>query len=44
MEGLISYNDKVSLEVTGWKRQMLRRPGMLNKVSKKVQDKINSFI
>ncbi len=44
MEGLVSYNDKVSLEVTGWKRQMLRRPGMLNKVSKKVQDKINSFI
>ncbi|MBL7700469.1 MAG: EcsC family protein [Chitinophagaceae bacterium] len=40
----MTYNEKIASEVIAWKRQMLRRPGVLNKMSKKVQDKINSFI
>jgi hypothetical protein len=40
----VTYQEKIDIEVVKWKRQMLRRPGYLNKISKKVQDKINSMI
>jgi len=40
----VTYEEKVANELAAWKRQMLRRPGYLNKVSKIVQDKINSYI
>jgi uncharacterized protein (DUF697 family) len=40
----VTYEEKISNELTSWKRQMLRRPNYLNKVSKVVQDKINSLI
>ena len=40
----MTYDEKINNELTTWKRQMLRRPGYFNKVSKAVQDKINSLI
>lgn len=40
----MTYQEKISEELTAWKKQMVRRPGMFNKASKKVQDKITSFI
>ena len=40
----MSYEEKISIEVIRWKRQMLKRPGYFNKISKAVQDKINSWI
>lgn len=38
------YEETVNTEVVKWKRQMLRRPGVFNAVSKAVQDKINNLI
>src|SRR5688500_6124295 len=32
------------MELTRWRRQMLKSPGYLNKMSKSLQDKINSWI
>ena len=40
----MTYDEKINNELITWKRQMLRRPGYFNKVSKAVQDKINSLI
>lgn len=40
----MTYEETVSIELIRWKRQMLKRPGYLNKISKAVQDKINSWI
>jgi uncharacterized protein (DUF697 family) len=40
----VTYEEKISKELAGWKRQMLRRPNYLNKISKTLQDKINNLI
>jgi uncharacterized protein (DUF697 family) len=40
----VTYEDKIANELSTWKRQMLKRPNYFNKVSKIVQDKINSLI
>ena len=40
----MTYEEKISKELAGWKRQMLRRPNYLNKISKTLQDKINNLI
>jgi hypothetical protein len=39
-----SYEQQVSAELSIWQKKMVRRPGFFNKLSKKVQRKINSWI
>ena len=39
-----SYEAQTIKSLRLWQRSMLRRPGYLNRLSKKVQDKINSWI
>ncbi|MEO8765451.1 MAG: EcsC family protein [Ginsengibacter sp.] len=38
------YQQQVFLELVVWQKRMLRKPSFLNKLSKKVQDKINTWI
>src|SRR5688572_31737088 len=38
------YSQNAESELKAWQKQMLRRPGFFNKLSKKAQDKINSWI
>src|SRR5215204_6069717 len=38
------YEELISAELKTWQKKMLRRPGILNNLSKKVQTKINSWI
>mgnify|MGYP001028639583 CR=1 FL=1 len=38
------YESNVKLEVKDWKRRILKRPSMLNRVSKKAQTKMNGYI
>ena len=38
------YLQNASSELQRWQKKMLRRPGMMNKLSKRVQTKINSYI
>ena len=38
------YEELVSAELKTWQKKMLRRPGILNNLSKKLQIKINSWI
>lgn len=40
----MTYEEKTIHELKTWQRKMLRSPGYLNILSKKVQDKINSWI
>jgi hypothetical protein len=39
-----TYEQRVAIEVKAWQKQMLRRPSMLNRLSKKMQTKINAWI
>ncbi len=39
-----NYEDIAKTELLGWQKKMLRRPGMMNKLSKTIQVKINSWI
>lgn len=39
-----AYQQQISAELKAWQKKMLRRPSLLNKLSKKVQTKINSWI
>jgi len=39
-----SYEQQVFAELSVWQKKMIRRPGFFNKLSKKVQTKINSWI
>jgi hypothetical protein len=39
-----SYEEMALKELKAWQKKMNRKPGMLNRVSKKVQTKINSYI
>ena len=38
------YKEQVSGELKSWQKKMLRRPSLINKLSKKIQTKINSYI
>ena len=38
------YEDRVSTELKTWQKKMLRRPSLLNNLSKKIQTKINTWI
>jgi hypothetical protein len=39
-----SYTQKASSELSSWQREMLKSPSVLNKLSKSLQTKINSWI
>src|SRR6185436_19107343 len=39
-----SYLRQISSELRAWQEQMLRKPSLFNKLSKKVQTKINTWI
>ena len=39
-----AYDESVSVELKTWQKKMLRRPSLLNSLSKKIQTKINSWI
>ena len=41
---MTDYEELVSAEVKNWQKKMLRRPGLFNSLSKKIQTKINSWI
>lgn len=38
------YEQEMMKDLQQWQRRMMRRPGLFNKLSKSVQDKINSWI
>jgi hypothetical protein len=38
------YDPDVYKELTSWQKKMLRRPSILNNLSKKIQTKINNWI
>ena len=38
------YEKMVGAELAAWQKKMLRRPGLLNSLSKKLQTKVNSWI
>ena len=38
------YEQQAKKELIAWQKKMLRRPGLLNNLSKKIQTKINSWI
>ena len=40
----MTYEERVTNDLKIWKRQMLRGPGVFSKVSKRIQNKINSWI
>lgn len=40
----MTYEEKIIHELAIWKRRMLSNPGVFSKVSKHIQDKINSWI
>lgn len=39
-----AYTREITTELQAWEKQMLRRPSFFNRLSKKTQDKINSWI
>ena len=39
-----AYDESVSVELKAWQKKMLKRPSLLNSLSKKIQTKINSWI
>jgi uncharacterized protein (DUF697 family) len=41
---MTNYEQTMMRELQTWQRKMMRKPGILNRLSKKVQDKINSII
>lgn len=41
---MTDYEVTANTELTAWQKKMLRRPGLLNSLSKKVQTKVNSWI
>ena len=48
MQGLVINIDRYEVyarkELNNWKRRMRRRPSLINKASKGVQDKLNSML
>lgn len=41
---MTNYEQLMRRELYTWQRKMMRKPGILNRLSKKVQDKLNSII
>jgi hypothetical protein len=39
-----AYDESVSVELISWQKKMLKRPSLLNGLSKRIQTKINSWI
>ena len=39
-----AYDESVTVELKAWQKKMLKRPSLLNSLSKRVQTKINSWI
>ena len=39
-----SYDESVNVELKAWQKKMLKKPSLLNSLSKKIQTKINSWI
>lgn len=39
-----AYQQKALIELESWQKKMLQRPGLLNRLSKRTQDKINALI
>ncbi|HEY5771953.1 MAG TPA: EcsC family protein, partial [Chitinophagaceae bacterium] len=39
-----AYDESVSVELRSWQKKMLKRPSLLNGLSKRIQKKINSWI
>jgi len=42
--GMETYEIQARAELTRWQKQMMRRPGLVNKLAKRVQTKINTWI
>ncbi|SMD06681.1 EcsC family protein [Pedobacter nyackensis] len=40
----MKYEEKIKIELEFWKREMMQKPSLLNKVTNSVQKKINSYI
>jgi hypothetical protein len=40
----MTYEEQITKELQGWQKKMQRKPSIVDKVSKKVQTKINSYI
>jgi uncharacterized protein (DUF697 family) len=40
----MSYKQHIEAEVTEWKQKMTRKPSLMNKLSKRMQTKVNSYI
>lgn len=38
------YDESVAVELRAWQKKMLKRPSLLNSLSKKIQTKVNSWI
>ena len=38
------YEEQMTKELLVWQRKMMRKPGLLNRLSKSMQDKINAYI
>jgi len=43
-KNVVLYEEKMTGELRKWQKRMLRKPSYLNRLSKKLQDKINSYI
>lgn len=41
---MTDYEELVSAELKNWQKKMLKRPGLLNSLSKRIQTKVNSWI
>jgi hypothetical protein len=41
---MMTYEQLAFEELKAWQKQMMRKPGLLNRISKRMQDKINSYI
>jgi hypothetical protein len=39
-----AYDESVGVELRAWQKKMLKRPSLLNGLSKRIQTKINSWI
>ena len=44
MNEINQYETQVFIELSTWQNKMLRRPSFVNKLSKKVQTKVNGWI
>jgi uncharacterized protein (DUF697 family) len=40
----VTYKEKINIELEFWKREMMEKPSLLNKLTNNIQKKINSYI